>query len=433
MVDIDRRASAAILVGRLIRSYRTEARLNGQRLTQEGLLSLMSERGEDYAASLDRSAVSHWERGVRLAPKEFLEAFGRALDVPEREIGLMLVIAGHDSMGDTEGREAILSATHSIGTQVESVQRDVRSLMDSTTATGPSTAIKSTLRMAALPGLYTLAVGFLLNGLGLNGTAALAAYALIVASILTGQWVLRWRKSDPDTSEQDHIGGLFFITLFITLNSSVLIGAATKADHFGFYTLASFAGTPMPLLLAMAANLVLATAGSAIFNLLWNSQRGPNRVRNPFTRAILITGPPILFPYINIFVFTNMGAWIYFMIVFGVTFGAFATFVALNESDQKLENGGFLLKTTILVIVLLCSSGVAGILIMYLEPDLLMATSNFRIIPLPEVSHLRLGYDAEEAVGRMRLGMMFMSVATMVYQAIVLGGYLIRTVRRAAV
>ena len=63
--------SAAILVGRLIRSYRDGVRRNGRRLSQEGLLDLMVERGEDYATDLDRSSVSRWESGARLAPREF--------------------------------------------------------------------------------------------------------------------------------------------------------------------------------------------------------------------------------------------------------------------------------------------------------------------------------------------------------------------------
>ena len=53
--------------------------------TQEGLLHLMVERGEEYAVNVNRSSVSRWERGARLAPQEFLVAFGRALDMPEGE------------------------------------------------------------------------------------------------------------------------------------------------------------------------------------------------------------------------------------------------------------------------------------------------------------------------------------------------------------
>lgn len=435
-MDPTRDRSAAVLVGRLIRSYRGEARRNGRGLTQEGLLDLMVERGEDYAAGLDRSSISHWERGTRLAPREFLEAFGRALDVPGHEIDLILILAGHDSPSDDEGREAILAAASSIESRVESVQRNVQNLMDSATGATPpppdaSTVARTALRRAALPGMYALAVGFALNAMGLNGTAVLLAYALVAASVVTGQWVLQWLKSARDTSAQENIAGLFFISLFITLNSSVLMGAATKADHFGFYTIGSFTNTPTPFVLTMVVNLALSLAGLVIFSLLWRSQYGPDGGRGAFTRAVFITLPPILFVYVNIIIFTNFGGWIYFMIVFGVMFGAFAAIVAFNEAGLKLGQDGFALKTTVLVIILLCSVGVASLIIVYLEPDMVMAAESFRIIPLPEVSHTELGYTAQEGVERLRLGLIFMSLATLLYMAIVVGGYLIMTIRRA--
>lgn len=436
MADSDNNKSEAALIGRLIRSYRNSGKqLIGRVLTQDGLLDLMVERGEYHAVPVDRSSVSHYERGARLAPRDFLEAFGRVLNIPEREVELMLVLAGYESPPADGGREEILAAAQSIESRVETVQRDVQRLMDSTAATVPpadaSPVVISALRKAAIPGVYALGVGFVLNAMGLNGTAVLLAYTLVAASIVTGQWVLRWLKSDRDTSEQDHVAGLLFISLFITLNSSVLLGAATKADHFGFYTIETFTDTPMPLVLAMMVNLVLALAGSVIFGLLWNSQHGPNRARNAFSRAILVTLPPILFVYLNIVVFTNFGAWLYFMIVLGVMFGAFAAIVGLNELEEKLTGDGFALKSTVLIIVILCSIGVTGLIIMYLEPDMVMAVAEFRIIPLPEVGHVELGYTAEEGLQRLRMGLMFMSLVTIVYMAIVVGGYLIMTVRRA--
>ena len=435
MPDPDSNRNAAVLVGRLIRSYRGEFRRNGRGLSQEGLLDLMVERGEDYAANLERSSVSHWERGTRLAPKEFLEAFGRALGISEGEIALMLRLAGHDSTEDREGREAILAAASSIESRVESVQRDVRNLMDSATVASPSpdafAVARTSARRAVLPGIYALVVGFALNAAGLDGTVVLLAYALVAASLVTGQWVLQWLKSSRETSAQENISGLFFISLFITLNSSVLIGAATKADHFGFYTIGLFTNTAVPLVLTMLVNLALSLAGLLIFSLLWRHQYGPHGDGSAFKRAVFITLPPTLFVYVNIILFTNFGGWIYFMIVLGVMFGAFTAIVAFNEPGLKMGQDGFALKVTVLVIIMLCSVGVASLIIAYMEPDMVMVAEGFRIIPLPSVSHTELGYTAEEGVERLRLGMMFMSLTTILYMAIVLGGYLIMTVRRA--
>ena len=130
VTDSGREDSAAVLVGRLIRSYRAGGRRNGKRLSQDGLLDLMVESGEEYASNLDRSSISHRERGTRVAPREFLVALGRTLKVPKGEMDSLLVLAGYDSLGDEEGRAAILAAALSIESQVETLQREVRDLID---------------------------------------------------------------------------------------------------------------------------------------------------------------------------------------------------------------------------------------------------------------------------------------------------------------
>ena len=58
MAESDRDDSGAVLVGRLIRTYRDEVRRDGRRLSQEGLLDLMVERGEESATYCDRSMIS---------------------------------------------------------------------------------------------------------------------------------------------------------------------------------------------------------------------------------------------------------------------------------------------------------------------------------------------------------------------------------------
>ena len=338
MAGSDRDDSAAILLGRLIRSYRDDVRRNGRRLSQEGLLDLMAERGEEYAAYLDRTNISHWERGTRLASREFLVAFGRALQMPQPEMDRMLSLAGYDSLSEEEGRAAILAATHSIGSQVESLHRDVRSLMVATATPPVDTyaVLKGALRRMAPPGIYAMAVGFILNAMGLNGTLALLSYVLVAFAIVIGQVVLRWLKPGSDPSEHDHIVDLFFISLFLTMDTSLLLGALTKADHFGFYTIGAFTNTPMPFLLTMLAHLALSLVASIMFSVLWRRQQGAAGGRGTFSRAVWVTLPPTLFAYVTIAVFTNLGAWLFFIVVFGILFGAFTMIVALNEPGMEL-------------------------------------------------------------------------------------------------
>ena len=435
MNDSQKDDSAAILVGRLIRSYRDDVRSKAKRLSQEGLLYLMVERGEEFAADLDRSSVSRWESGARLAPREFLVAFGRSLNVPKQEMDRMLSLAGYESLGDEEGRVAMLAAAQSIESQVESLQREVRSLIDSASRPEPPVdaygVAKDALRRMAPPSVYALVVGFVLNALGLNGTLALMGYVLVALAIVIGQGVLRWLKPRRERSEHDHIVDLFFISLFFTMNASLLIGTLTKADHFGFYTIEAFRNTAMPFLATILAHLALSLAASVLFSVLWMRQYGSEGRGGAFSRAVWITLPPILLAYASFVVFTNLGAWMYFMVVFGILFAAFTIMVALNEPGMTLRNMDFVLKAAFVVITLLCSFGVVATLVAYLEPGIAVTASEFRIIPLKEISAEELGYTPKQGMEFLRLGSVWMSLANILYMTTVVGGYMLVTIGRA--
>ena len=434
MLDPEHRRLRAILVGRLIRSYRNDVRINGKRLSQDGLLYLMVERGEEFAADLDRSSVSRWESGARLAPRGFLVAFGRSLNVPKPEMDRMLSLAGYESLGDEEGRAAMLAAAQSIESQVQSLQSEVRSLIDSASRPDPPVdaygVAKDALRRMAPPGVYALVVGFILNALGLDGTLALLTYVLVALAIVIGQAVLRWLKPNRVCSEHDHIVDLFFISLFFTTNASLLIGTLTKADHFGFYTFEAFRNTAMPFLATILAHLALSLAASVLFSVLWMRQYGSEERGGAFSRAVWITLPPLLLAYASIMVFTNLGAWMYFMVVFGILFGAFTTIVALNEPGMALRNVDFVLKAAIVVITLLVSFGVVATLVTYLDPGIAITASELRIIPLKEISAEELGYTPDQGVEFLRLGTLWMSLANILYLVTVVGGYLLVTIGR---
>ena len=434
MVESGRDDSIDILVGRLVRSYRNEFRHKGRRLSQDGLIDLMIERGEEYATGLDRSQVSRWENGTRTAPREFLVAFGRALDIPRGEMDRMLDLAGYDSLRDEERQNALLEAAQRIESRVESLQMDMRSIADSNadSTVDASNVAAGALRRMAPPTVYAMAVGFVLNAMGLNGTLALLTYVLVAFAIVIGQVVLRWLKPGSSSSEQDHIVDLFFISLFLTMDTSLLLGALTKSDHFGFYTIETFTNTPMPFLLTMLAHLALSLIASVMFSILWTRQQGAEDGRGTFSRAVWTALPPTLFAYVTIAVFTNLGAWMFFIVVFGILFGAFTMIVALNEPGMVLEDTGAVIRTTVFVITVLCSFGAAGALVSYMDPGAAITASEFRIIPLREITSEELGYSQEEGVELLRLGILWMSLATIVYLSTVLGSYVLVTIRRAA-
>ena len=432
MAGSGRDDSRDILVGRLIRSYRDDVRRKGRRLSQDGLIDLMIERGEKYAENLDRSSVSRWESGARPAPREFLVAFGRVLNVPKGEMDGILAFAGHDSLREEERSAAILSATQRLESRMESLQRDVRGIADSSAAPPVDTAavVKNALWKVGPPGVYALVVGFVLNAMDLNGTLALASYVVVSLAIVIGQGALRWLKHGGDRSERGVIVDLFFMSLFFTLNTNLLIGALTKSDHFGFYTFEAFTNTPLPFLLTILVNLALALVASVMFGLLLRRYLAPHNSQGAFAGAVWTTLPPILFVYANIVVFTNLGAWIYFMVVLGALFGAFTTIVALSRPGLVVKDTRFVFRAAVVGIMLLCSFGVAGTIASYLEPDIAITAAFFRVIPLPEVSPEQLGYTDEQGVERLRLGNLWMSLATIVYLVTVVGGYLLVAIRR---
>ena len=92
-----------------------------------------------------------------------------------------------------------------------------------------------------------------------------------------------------------------------------------------------------------------------------------------------ITLPPLLFVYANIFVFANLGAWMYFLVVFGILFGAFTTIVALSEPDFVIADADFIFRTAIVTIVLLCTFGVVGVVLTYLEPGIQITAAYYRV------------------------------------------------------
>ncbi len=436
MAESDRDDSGAVLVGRLIRSYRGEVRRNGRRLTQEGLLDLMVEQGEDSAAYWDRSMISNWERGARHPPREFLVAFGRVLDVPQTEMDHMLTLAGYESMNEDEGHAALLATAQAIESQVESLEQRVRGLVDSVSPPRPAvdaTAVaKEAMWRLAPAGAYALVVGFILNALGQNGTLALLAYTIVALAIVVGQWAIRWLNQDRHRTEHDNIVDLFFISLFFTSNTSVLIGALTKADHFGFYTIETLTNTPMPFLFATLAHLVISLTASVTFSVLWRRRYGAEDSGSTFSNAVWITLPPMLFAYVSMVVFTNLAIWMSFTVVYGVLFGAFMTIVALNDPGMVLRDSDFFLKTAIVVITLLTAFGVIAVFVGYLEPHVMVTISEFRIIPLRPISAEELGYTPEEGLQYLRIGGVWMALANIVYLVTVVGGFLLVTIRRAA-
>ena len=108
-----------------------------------------------------------------------LLAFGRALELSPGEMDGLLILAGYEGLHNEESQEELLAVVRRLELQAESLQRDMRSIANSTI--GPhrpvdaASVFRSAVWKVAPPGIYALMVGFVLNAMGLNGTLALLA------------------------------------------------------------------------------------------------------------------------------------------------------------------------------------------------------------------------------------------------------------------
>ena len=292
--------------------------------------------------------------------------------------------------------------------------------------------VKSALLRLAPPAVWILGAGFCLDAMGMNGTPALLAYLLIALAIAVGHGLLRWLNRDTERDERERVVDLFFVSLFFTLNAPGLIGTFTKADHFGFYTIGAFTNTPMPFMLAMLVNLELALVASVIFSMLWSRRRKGSGGEGALSRAVWLTIPPLAFVFANVVLFTNLGAWMFFLATFGALFGAFTVLAALNESDTALRDVGLVFKAAIAAVTLFAVLGFISSLVGFVDPGMALTSAEFRIIPLPEITAERLGYTPDEGVRLIAQGVLWMSLATTLYLVGVVGGYLALAIRRVS-
>ena len=413
-------------LGDLLRFYRTNFG-GGRGLSQNGMLALMAERKAEYAA-LDRSALSRWENGARRPPRGFLADFALSLRLSRAELDALMNLAGYaesaaDDRAETlSGVRGISAKADAIDAKADDIKRGVQILVDA--ASEPPSAdaaalAKDALRRAAAPGIYAAAVGWVLNALGQNGTWVLAAYVAVALAIAVGQGVLRRRRADG-------VGELFFISVFFTLGAPLLQSAITRLDTYGFFALGNLAGSSMPLLLALMANLALALAASVAFGALRGRQYGPKGAGGAFARAAWTTLPPCLFVYVNMLLFANVGAWIFFLITLGVIFGAFTAILAFRDPRAALSDweAKTALIAAVAVIILLCAVGAAGTIAAYISHSP-MAIPDHNLLWSWEVDWERVGYPQSEWLERARVSLPLMALPSIVYLATALGGFLL--------
>ena len=396
------------------------------RLSQEGLLYLMGQVDSRYLERYNHSTVARWESGATRPSRDRLEVFGKALDISPTEIEGMIELAGLDEF--EEATESVAPPEHRNG-------RDTRNpkVSQFAEATAAETATQSyagqliryILSRFALPGLAVGGIGYLLIRLGWNAGWILVLYVLLAIVLVLVQGFLRMRRTNE-------IRELYFVTVFILICGNLLLAPAIRMDAYGFYAVGDFANTPVPYLLSLLANLLLALAAGLMFDFLWrwqySSKKGFTRV---YQRAAWTSFPPLMFVYGCALLFCYLGSWIYLLFVFSVAGGTFMAVLILRDKEMKFHSWEkkFLLQAAIAVILVLTAVGSATILILYLRPSML-AIPDHTLIRSWEIDFSALGYSADELLERYRFGAIWSSLAILVYMVIVMGGSLLATIYR---
>ena len=414
-------------VGMLMQAYRHAYDMDGRRnrLSQEGLLRLMGQVDPMYLERYNHSTVARWESGATRPNRERLEVFGKALNLTVTEIQGLVWLAGfHDDSESTQVPE-IRSEAAEIAPETSIAAIDETEEPASHTPSYAGQVTRYVLAKFALPGLAVAAVGYILARLGWNAGWIMALYVVLAIALVLVQSFLRVRRS-PELRE------IFFITVFFLLSGNLLQAPTLRMDPYGFYALGDFANTPIPYLLSLIVNLMLALAAGLMFDFLWRWQYASTRgSSNTYHRAAWTSFPPLLFVYVCALFLCCLGTWVIFLFVFSIVGGTFMCLLVLHDENMNFNSWErrLLLQGAVGLILVLSAIAGATVLTIYLVPSSL-SIPDHTLVRSWEIDFDALGYSPDELLERYRIGAAWSALSTFVYMIIVLGGSLLVTIYR---
>ena len=294
---------------------------------------------------------------------------------------------------------------------------------------------------ASAPVSYMSIVGYLLHKLGVDHPLIMAAYLAGAFAIVLAMSYLRIKMAEGTDGDEESaswrggkIGSLLFATLFFMTSTPLLQTVFNRIDPYGFYGLAGFAGTPIPILLSLVVNLVGSLLAVMLFMVMWNRQYGPQGAKSAFGRAVWIMLPPLLLVYIPLAVLGAPGSESYWLVVIALLFMSFVLIVVLQDPDVHLAEADarLMLIAVVAVTTVLFIMAMVGLILIYFlvfnpaEP----VYNRFWYMP---VDWNALGYPESEFTELVRVGYVWMVMCGVAYMIAAVGGYLIATIWREGI
>ena len=425
-----------------MRAYRESFVDEGGRrgLTQDELLSRMAVVDPEYANRHSHATVSRWESGSTRLNAPRLRVFGRALNLSETEVDGLLLLAGLAptpvpvvSAQAVPLMESGGADGHVAGAYIDSAaslgEPDVGEVpLPESIPSFPRGAARFLLLRCAPLALCIVGVGLVLTFFGWTDAWVPVFYVAVV----TG-WALVQGLALPERNMP--LRDFFWVSLFFLLSAPLLQFAPMGMDHYNFHTVAGLSGTPVPYLLALLVNLLLATVATLLFQLLMNrsaSAVAAGGYPDAFRRAALTALPPVGLVYAAVVVISNASVWIQLAAVMPVLGGVFAILLVLRDpSVRPSERDQRLLFPAMLAVALVSSTvGVVTILLVYISPDIPAVLPDHNLLRSWEIDFNQLGYSRAEALERLNLGYMWHAMCLFAYMAFVVGGTLIVSIYR---
>ena len=427
------RARAAQL-GLLMRSYRESfAPGDGRRgLTQETLLDRMGAADSDYAERYSHATVSRWESGSTRPTLQRLKVFGKALDLSRTEVAGLILLAGlapdfRTAVGHVTGSGDVANGNGAAPTPISAA--GVADDSEASATESATSVFRAAVRfglLRTLPLGLCIAGGYALSVFGWNNAWMPAAYVAFATGIVLAQGFLLPERQAP-------LREFFWVSVFFVLSTPLLQFALIRTDHYGFYTIGSIAGTQMPYMLALLANLVVASAAGLMFQLLWRCQySGKSSGSSALRRAASVALPPLILVYAVVVVITNVSVSIQLAILLPVLGAVFTALLVLRDPAFRPSERDrlFLLSTASVLAMISTALGVVAILSIYLSPDLPSVLPDHNQLRSWEIDFAALGLTREQALDRLNLGYLWHAIWLLAYMFFVVGGRLMVSIYR---